>query len=86
MRIEEFQNLPALKQQIILTDKGTSVHVVKNDSFGYVLYSVFNFYVEVIYNRATNTIFSMYAFTSDDPKMNFYLDEIRLGDLDDGIS
>ncbi|WP_299431602.1 hypothetical protein [uncultured Aquimarina sp.] len=62
MTVSEFNSLGEGEQHRVLFNTSVFIHSINKPIKHYVLYSLKNFYVEVIYNVGINKITSMKAF------------------------
>ncbi|UZO81350.1 hypothetical protein NBT05_02490 [Aquimarina sp. ERC-38] len=78
MKIELYQELPGISQHFMVQNSGVLLKIITREPFDFVLYGIHNFYVEIIYRKATHKVFALNAFTMDDVKLDFYLQSIEI--------
>ena len=76
----EFNLLPDFDKGEILYEYGVHISDRKNTEFGYVLYHLNNFYVEVKYSNVRNEIIVVTSF-SNTTKLEPYLEEIDISKI-----
>lgn len=77
MGIYEFNQLPLDGQEKLVREDGIFLTNRLEQNFGFTLYSLFDFYVEVHLNNEINEIEKIRTFKSIEP-LTPYLDEIEL--------
>jgi hypothetical protein len=78
--LHEFRQLPVNKQYYILDKCGIELSALFTRKECKVLFSLYNFYVEILYLRASSEIKSLYAF-SDVDRLEPYLEQINIDGL-----
>ena len=78
--LHEFRCLPVNKQFYILDKCGIELSALFTRKESKVLFSLYNFYVEIVYIRASSEIKSLLAF-SDMDRLEPYLEQINIDGL-----
>lgn len=72
MTLQEFKKLNRKEQEITVTEKGKHLDSLIEGRYGYALYSIDLFFVEIIYSRYNNRIVSIKSFNTGS-RLDFYV-------------
>ena len=78
--LHDFRQLPVNKQYYILDKCGIELSALFTRKEAKVLFSLYNFYVEIIYLRASREIKSLSSFLDVD-RIEPYLEQINIDEL-----
>lgn len=80
MTLYEFNKLNKQEQYEVLWEHGVHVSERDDETFTYITYQIFSFYIEVKYNRTDNVIQGNRSFCTD-TQLKPYLTRIDISDL-----
>ncbi|GAA4277568.1 hypothetical protein [Aquimarina mytili] len=75
--LQEYRNLSKKEQEVLLTEKGKHLDSLKEGYYGYALYALDRFFVEVVYASSSNRIVSIKSFNSG-KRLDFYVSGRKL--------
>jgi hypothetical protein len=82
MTLLEFESLELTEQLELVVDRGTPIAQIKTTRKGSLLYSLYNFYVELEmeYKKGISDVVAVHSFRIG-PKLEKYLEQIDISEL-----